>query len=186
MTGSMPLTRPEIFFKSCRTKLCHTGEPVGIRRDRPMERAGAGNRAGHNSPGRQIVGYTIGNDMSSRDIEGENPLYLPQAKIYEGACAIGPGLFVTSEPLPRKWTIDILWCGATALSSQATQRSHSCDGRRASWSNSCIVRRAFRTGASCSPAQGSFRRTRSRWQRGTEFAISISGVGTLKNMVVTV
>ena len=49
---------------------------------------------------RTIVGYTIGNDMSSRDIEGENPLYLPQAKIYDGSCALGPAVLVTDEPLP--------------------------------------------------------------------------------------
>jgi 2-dehydro-3-deoxy-D-arabinonate dehydratase len=47
-----------------------------------------------------IVGYTIGNDVSSRDIEGTNPLYLPQAKVYAGACAIGPALLVTGDPAP--------------------------------------------------------------------------------------
>ena len=48
----------------------------------------------------KIIGYTIGNDVSSRDIEGENPLYLPQAKVYDGSCALGPGLYVTNDPLP--------------------------------------------------------------------------------------
>jgi 2-dehydro-3-deoxy-D-arabinonate dehydratase len=46
-----------------------------------------------------IVGYTIGNDVSSRDIEGENPLYLPQAKCYDGSCALGPAMYVTPDPL---------------------------------------------------------------------------------------
>ena len=50
---------------------------------------------------REIVGYTIGNDMSSRDIEGENPLYLPQAKTYDGSCALGPSMLVADEPLSR-------------------------------------------------------------------------------------
>ena len=49
------------------------------------------------SPGGKIVGYTIGNDMSSRDIEGENPLYLPQAKVYDRSCALGPCLLVSDE-----------------------------------------------------------------------------------------
>ena len=44
----------------------------------------------------EIVGYTIGNDVSSRDIEGENPLYLPQAKVYNGSCALGPGIQLTT------------------------------------------------------------------------------------------
>jgi 2-dehydro-3-deoxy-D-arabinonate dehydratase len=66
------------------------GDPVCIRRDARWsvpepELALVINRGG------TIVGYTIGNDMSSRDIEGENPLYLPQAKVYDGSCALGPG-----------------------------------------------------------------------------------------------
>jgi len=64
------------------------------------------------------VGYTIGNDMSSRDIEGENPLYLPQAKVYDGCCALGPGIRIQSEPLPDSTTIcmEILRNGEAAFS----------------------------------------------------------------------
>jgi 2-dehydro-3-deoxy-D-arabinonate dehydratase len=47
---------------------------------------------------RQIIGYTLGNDVSSRDIEGENPLYLPQAKVYDGSCALGPAILVIDRP----------------------------------------------------------------------------------------
>jgi 2-dehydro-3-deoxy-D-arabinonate dehydratase len=59
------------------------------------------NRAG------EIVGYTIGNDMSSCDIEGENPLYLPQAKIYDGSCALGPCVLLSTEPLDKTTTIHL-------------------------------------------------------------------------------
>jgi len=59
------------------------------------------------SPGGRITGYTIGNDMSSRDIEGENPLYLPQAKVYNGSCALGPGILVSAEPLAPSTEIAI-------------------------------------------------------------------------------
>jgi len=59
------------------------------------------------SPGGSITGYTIGNDMSSRDIEGENPLYLPQAKVYDRSCALGPCILVASEPLPVTTPIHI-------------------------------------------------------------------------------
>jgi 2-dehydro-3-deoxy-D-arabinonate dehydratase len=58
-------------------------------------------------PRGQIAGYTIGNDMSSRDIEGQNPLYLPQAKVYNRSCALGPGILISKEPLPRETRISI-------------------------------------------------------------------------------
>lgn len=57
------------------------------------------------SPRGKILGYTIGNEMSARDIEGENPLYLPQAKVYDRSCALGPCILVSSDPLPRSTTI---------------------------------------------------------------------------------
>src|SRR5205807_7702567 len=53
------------------------------------------------NPHLKIVGYTIGNDMSARDIEGENPLYLPQAKVYDGACALGPVITLAESMPPR-------------------------------------------------------------------------------------
>jgi 2-dehydro-3-deoxy-D-arabinonate dehydratase len=67
------------------------------------------------SPMGRINGYTIGNDMSSRDIEGENPLYLPQAKVYNGSCALGPGILITAAPLPHttEIMIEILRQGRT-------------------------------------------------------------------------
>ena len=92
--------RPEIFFKSLPEKVVGTGEPVGIRRDAKWNVPEPELALVLNSRG-QIVGHTIGNDMSSRDIEGENPLYLPQAKVYDGSCALGPGVLVTSSPLPH-------------------------------------------------------------------------------------
>jgi 2-dehydro-3-deoxy-D-arabinonate dehydratase len=97
--------RPEIFFKSLPEKVVSPGEPVGIRQDARWnvpepELVVVLNSRGH------IVGYTIGNDMSSRDIEGENLLYLPQAKIYQRSCAIGPWITVgVSEADARNWTI---------------------------------------------------------------------------------
>ena len=83
--------RPELFFKSPAWRVCGPGEPIGIRPDSAVnvpepELAVVCNAAG------EIVGATICNDVSSRSIEGENPLYLPQAKVYTGACALGPGI----------------------------------------------------------------------------------------------
>jgi 2-dehydro-3-deoxy-D-arabinonate dehydratase len=87
--------RPEIFFKAQGAWVVGTHDSVGIRRDATWnvpepELAVVAN------PAMQVVGYTIGNDMSSRDIEGENPLYLPQAKIYTRSCALGPRIVLHS------------------------------------------------------------------------------------------
>jgi fumarylacetoacetate (FAA) hydrolase family protein len=74
------------------------------------------------SPGGKIQGYTIGNDMSSRDIEGENPLYLPQAKSYDGSCALGPAILVTPEALAPSTEIrmSILRAGASVFADSTT------------------------------------------------------------------
>ena len=99
--------RPEIFFKSLAEKVVAPGEPVGIRRDARWSVPEPELALVLNSRG-SIVGYTIGNDMSSRDIEGENLLYLPQAKIYKGSCALGPWITLgTPETTARAWTIAI-------------------------------------------------------------------------------
>jgi 2-dehydro-3-deoxy-D-arabinonate dehydratase len=99
--------RPEIFFKSLAEKVVATGEPVGIRRDAKWSVPEPELALVLNSRGK-IVGHTIGNDMSSRDIEGENLLYLPQAKIYRGSCALGPWITLgTLESAAREWKINI-------------------------------------------------------------------------------
>jgi len=97
--------RPEIFFKSLPEKVVGPSEPVGIRTDAQWNVPEPELALVINSQG-TIVGYTIANDMSSRDIEGENLLYLPQAKIYHRSCAIGPCIVVGStETVARTWTI---------------------------------------------------------------------------------
>ncbi len=93
--------RPEIFFKASPERVKASGESIRIRRDSPwnvpepelaLVVSGAGD----------IVGYTIGNDVSSRSIEGENPLYLPQAKVYDGSCALGPVIAVNENGLSAR------------------------------------------------------------------------------------
>ena len=89
--------RPELFFKAAGWRVVGPGNAVRIRSDAKWsvpepELTLAINAAGN------IIGYTIGNDMSSRDIEGENPLYLPQAKVYNGSCALGPCILLSSQP----------------------------------------------------------------------------------------
>jgi 2-dehydro-3-deoxy-D-arabinonate dehydratase len=90
--------RPELFFKASPWRVCAPGAPVRIRHDARWSVPEPELVLCINARG-EIAGYTIGNDMSSRDIEGENPLYLPQAKIYDGACSIGPALLVREAPI---------------------------------------------------------------------------------------
>ena len=92
--------RPELFFKATAERTRGHGDKVCIRSDSSWnvpepELALAINDSG------KIFGYTVGNDMSSRSIEGENPLYLPQAKVYRGSCAVGPCLAVGEAPSPE-------------------------------------------------------------------------------------
>ena len=90
--------RPELFFKSTASRTVGTHQPVRIRQDAAWSVPEPELTLLVN-PRSQIIGYTIGNDMSSRDIEGENPLYLPQAKVYNGSCSLGPGILIAAEPL---------------------------------------------------------------------------------------
>lgn len=98
--------RPELFFKSTASRTVGSGGKVRIRGDATWS-VPEPELTLLVSPGGRITGYTIGNDMSSRDIEGQNPLYLPQAKVYSGSCALGPGILVSSESLARSTEIAI-------------------------------------------------------------------------------
>ena len=116
--------RPEIFFKSTPHRVVGPGAKVAIRSDAKWS-VPEPELAVLLSPAGRVVGYTIGNDMSSRDIEGENPLYLPQAKVYHRSCALGPAILVTTSPLPSSTEIRLevhrqgqqVFAGSTPLSS---------------------------------------------------------------------
>jgi 2-dehydro-3-deoxy-D-arabinonate dehydratase len=99
--------RPELFFKALPRRVAGPGGTVGIRADSSWNVPEPELALAVNSGG-EIVGYTLGNDMSSRSIEGANPLYLPQAKTYESSCAIGPVILPAWElPDPRELTIEL-------------------------------------------------------------------------------
>jgi 2-dehydro-3-deoxy-D-arabinonate dehydratase len=92
-------SRPELFFKATPGRVVGPGDAVHIRRDSRWS-VPEPELALIISPQMQLVGYTIGNDMSARDIEGENPLYLPQAKVYDASCALGPCITLASSLAP--------------------------------------------------------------------------------------
>jgi 2-dehydro-3-deoxy-D-arabinonate dehydratase len=96
--------RPEVFFKSSSHRVVGPNQKVRIRKDSTWDVPEPELTLVVTSSGK-IVGYTIGNDMSSRSIEGENPLYLPQAKTYDGCAAVGPCIYVTEQPLNNSTNI---------------------------------------------------------------------------------
>jgi 2-dehydro-3-deoxy-D-arabinonate dehydratase len=98
--------RPELFFKSTASRVVGHRGKVAIRSDAKWSVPEPELTLLCNPTGR-ITGYTIGNDMSSRDIEGENPLYLPQAKVYNRSCALGPCILVRDQPLNSSTSIEI-------------------------------------------------------------------------------
>jgi 2-dehydro-3-deoxy-D-arabinonate dehydratase len=98
--------RPELFFKALPARVAGHGSEVFIRKDSAWNVPEPELTLFINSAG-AIQAYTIGNDMSSRSIEGENPLYLPQAKIYERSCALGPCLYVPEYPISQETKISI-------------------------------------------------------------------------------
>ena len=98
--------RPELFFKSAPHRVAGPGEEVYIRTDSTWNVPEPELTLVINSLG-EIIGYTVGNDMSSRNIEGENPLYLPQAKVYAGCCGLGPGILVRQRPLDPTTEIEM-------------------------------------------------------------------------------
>jgi 2-dehydro-3-deoxy-D-arabinonate dehydratase len=95
--------RPELFFKATPGRVSGPGEPVRVRLDSGWS-VPEPELALVISDKRGLVGFTIGNDMSARDIEGENPLYLPQAKLYRQSCALGPWILIPEAPLDRSTT----------------------------------------------------------------------------------
>ena len=121
--------RPELFFKATPQRVVGPNDRVHIRKDSSWNVPEPELTLVINASAK-IVGYTIGNDMSSRSIEGENPLYLPQAKVYKGSAALGPCLLITSEPIPSttgiRMTVEregkIMFDGSTTINQM--KRTH--------------------------------------------------------------
>jgi 2-dehydro-3-deoxy-D-arabinonate dehydratase len=112
--------RPELFFKSVGSRVVGHGGMIRVRDDSRWNVPEPELTLVVNSR-REIAGYTVGNDVSSRDIEGENPLYLPQAKVYDGACAVGPGILLCPVELMQDLPIHLhlLRAGATVFEGES-------------------------------------------------------------------
>lgn len=178
--------RPELFFKATAARTRGPGEPIGIRADSSWDVPESELGLALNADG-EVVGYLVGNDVSSRSIEGENPLYLPQAKCYTGSCSIGPCLVPLSEAPPfEQLTIElrIERDGQTVYTDDvALTEMHRRPGELASWlfrSLEFPVGAFLLTGtALVPPAEFTLR-------AGDHVTVAIPGVGSLGNPVEVV
>lgn len=174
--------RPELFFKAVAHKVAGTNSEVRIRSDATWSVPEPELTLVVNPRG-EIVGYTIGNDMSSRDIEGSNPLYLPQAKVYDRSCALGPGILIQKERLgpDTQISLEILRAGYSEFSASILLAEMKRDPR-------VLVEylyrdQSFPCGCFLLTGTGIVPPDTFTLQSGDEIRISISGIGTLINRV---
>jgi len=174
--------RPELFFKSTASRVVGPGGRVAIRRDAAWS-VPEPELTLLVSPAGKILGYTIGNDMSSRDIEGENPLYLPQAKVYNRSCALGPCILVSAEPLPSSTEIrlEILRNGERAFGGSTTLASMKRD--LVSLVEYLYRDNVFPDGCFLLTGTGIVPPDSFTLNDGDEIRIAIAGIGTLVNFV---
>ena len=176
--------RPEIFFKATPHRVRGTGQELRIREDAKWN-VPEPELALVLSPNLKIVGYTIGKDMSSRDIEGDNPLYLPQAKMYDQCCGLGPWITLTSAmPPAAEIEIDLkIRRGEETVFDQATSVSQMARtfGDLVSWLGRD---NSFPTGAFLLTGTGIVPDSDFTLAPGDCVDINISGIGTLSNTIV--
>ncbi|MFN0122293.1 MAG: fumarylacetoacetate hydrolase family protein [Blastocatellia bacterium] len=174
--------RPELFFKATPHRVAGHGQDVRIRGDAKWnvpepELALAINAAG------KIIGYTIGNDMSSRDIEGENPLYLPQAKVYDKSCGLGPGVLLSDGDLPATTGIhiEIRRAGVAAFSGDTSLEQLKRKPRELA--DYLYRDNSFPQGAYLLTGTGIVPPDEFTLDHGDEISITIETIGTLVNRV---
>lgn len=176
--------RPELFFKATSGRVSGPGEPVRVRHDSNWS-VPEPELTLVISPRKKLVGFTIGNDMSARDIEGENPLYLPQAKIYHQCAALGPCVLIPEEPLDRASTqvvLKIVRHGEQFFQGQTTLDKMVRDfdelitwlGRENNYPQGVFLM----TGTGIVPGDDI------SLENGDQVSIEITGIGTLTNPVV--
>lgn len=177
--------RPELFYKAAGPEVVASGQPVGIRYDATWSVPEPELVIVVNAR-MEAVGFTIGNDMSSRDIEGENPLYLPQAKVYERSCAVGPRLWINPRQTWPDATIqiEIKRAGAAVFSGEtSTAQIHRTLSDLVGYLGRC---RRFPNGAFLFTGTGLVPPDSFTLAAGDEVRIRIDPIGELVNTVMVV
>lgn len=173
--------RPELFFKATSSRVSNPGETVNIRKDSTWD-VPEPELTLLISPSGKVQGFTIGNDMSSRSIEGENPLYLPQAKVYQGCAAIGPCILIQEEMLPdtTQISLEILRNGKTEAAGETTLAQMKRKPQElADWlfrANTFPIGCLMMTGTGIVPDNFTL-------SKGDKVRIEIEGIGVLENTV---
>ena len=175
---------PELFMKATPSRVSGPGQPVRVRRDSNWSVPEPEFTLAINPAGK-IVGYTIGNDMSARDIEGENPLYLPQAKVYRQCAGLGPCILLADEPVDLKATAIelIIYRGGNEVFKGSTDlgQLHRSLDELAAW---LFTESEFPNGAFLMTGTGIVPDDNFSLEEGDSVSITIAGIGTLTNPVV--
>lgn len=176
--------RPEIFFKGMRFRVAGPGEDIAVRGDSSWDVPEPECALVINSSG-EIVGYTIGNDVSSRSIEGENPLYLPQAKVYDKAAALGPVIALDAEiDNPRDLTIELVIQRDGEIGFQGSTSTNQLHRTFEDLVEYLYRDNTHFHGAILMTGTGIVPPSDFTLEAGDEVSITIDGIGTLTNPVI--
>jgi 2-dehydro-3-deoxy-D-arabinonate dehydratase len=174
--------RPELFFKATPNRVRGPGQKVAIRTDSTWDVPEPELAVVCNSSG-EAIGYTIGNDVSSRSIEGENPLYLPQAKVYDGSCSIGPAIALAWDFDPANKTIALEIRRAGTLLFQSETTTAAIRRPIAELLEYLHRHQQFRSGCFLLTGTGIVPPREFTLQPADEVTIRIEGIGVLRNEV---
>jgi len=174
--------RPELFFKALPHRIAAHKQEVYIRKDSSWNVPEPELTLFINSIG-EIQGYTVGNDMSSRSIEGENPLYLPQAKVYDRSAALGPCLLVTNEPVSKETKIQLTIKRNAQNVFEGSIQINKIKRSFEELAEYLFRESTFPTGCFLMTGTGIVPPDDFTLQQGDEVNISIDGIGTLTNKV---
>jgi 2-dehydro-3-deoxy-D-arabinonate dehydratase len=174
--------RPELFFKATANRVRGPGQKVAIRADSTWDVPEPELAVVCNSSG-EVVGYTIGNDVSSRSIEGENPLYLPQAKVYDGGCSLGPAIALAWEfdPADKAIALEIRREGSVLFQSET--RTSAMRRPIAELIEYLYRHQQFKAGCILLTGTGIVPPREFTLQPADEVTITIEGIGALHNEV---
>ena len=176
--------RPEIFFKAMASRVANPGEPVAVRRDSTWD-VPEPELALVLTSGGEIAGYTIGNDVSSRSIEGENPLYLPQAKVYNRCAGLGPVIVLAWEfDRPRDAAVRLVIERDGVVAFDGSTSTNQIHRTFPDLIGHLFLDNDFPRGAILMTGTGIVPPNEFTLEGGDTVSISIEGIGTLTNPVV--